>query len=491
MYNSICLGSIAAIVFLSLAAYSQDNTFDNRIIAKDGILSIGNIEVTTGTVSAPQGTFWALTVSDGTDGIIIGDEAIGQMELFVQVVGNRYYSTIRSTTNIPIRIDGRGSQLRLLGGVDVQDGTSVFQGALNVHRSPVRIVWATGSTQGIQLHRTLTDPTGVNIWLASDTQKVHFKNTMPSPGGFVFDPTLSTANNDSLIVYAQDVTIAATDTTTLIQYINDTMYSLSWERLVDDASTQTIKEWVQSVSGFIMTNWDVMVDATGTILPIYIENRISDRLNNIGDFVISGTLTSSNIVTNNITSNNITANTGLFVTGTLELASGTVIIGFPTNVADPSIQAQIDFNFAVLVTHDAEITTLQEDVVALQGQTSSVSTQDLVTARITVTSTTNEITETIALEAGKSIISVWYSHVGGFQIDNWVAFSSTGNVFLNDSVHAVEDSMLFHNGDRGTIEVAVAAIVDPVTQAFVADDGGIVENLDSDMHPQLFMRKIK
>jgi len=330
-------------LLLALASTAAAQDFNDRVRARAGVTSDGDIDATGQTIRG-NALLQALEVRQATDGnpVQIGQPGLGQVQIYITNLGDAYEAEIRSTTGIPIRINGGDDQVRIIGGAAITGGTTNVNNLLEVNRSPVRIVWATGAEQGLQLTQSAADTTGLRAYLDTSTRIVHFDNTMSGAGGFAFSPALSNLPGATpmLTIYANSITMAATNSQYLTNYIDDTMYSLAWDRLLNEASTTTIAEYVLDASAWIMTHFESMKNATGTSLPDYIDSRIASYLLSATEIILPGTLTvgglnvtSASISTLNVL-NNITMN------GTVTWASGTTFINPPTQTVDLTLVNQ-------------------------------------------------------------------------------------------------------------------------------------------------------
>ncbi|MEW6234756.1 MAG: hypothetical protein AB1656_05155 [Candidatus Omnitrophota bacterium] len=332
------LASFAALILsISLAANAQQNDWTQRIRARAGLTSNGDIDATGQTIRG-NGLLQALEVRQATDGnpVTIGQPGLGQIQIYITRVGEAYEAEIRSTTNIPLRLNGGSDQVKLLGGAAITGGTTNVNGYFEVNQSPVRIVAATGTDQGLQMSASASNEKGLRVYLDTAAKTINFDNTLTGAAGFAFSPALSNLPGASgaFAVYANNITIAATNTTYLLNYINSTMYSLAWDRLLNEASTTTIADYVLNVSQWIMTHFEHITNSTGTTIPDYIDNRIASYLASATALVLPGTLTVGALQGTKIVGDSIHATGGLFASGTVTFAPGTTFINPPTQTVD-------------------------------------------------------------------------------------------------------------------------------------------------------------
>lgn len=371
----------ALLLLVCVSGYAQvQNTLEDQLYTKKGIVSDENITASSSTMSANTGLFYNLNIRGATEGApaLIGDPNLFQVQIFVQQVGSSYYGVIKSTTGIPLKFDSVDKQLQLVSGADITGGTTRIDQHFEVTSSPVRIVAALTSSQALQLTRSATDTTGGKIYYNPVTQRVYFLNDDPGGNGFTFDPPLTNDAGESITIYANDIVMDSTDSRLLTTHIIDTANSISWDNLLDSASAVTIIEYVSTASDWILNHFDLMKDATGTLLPTFIEDRITSRLNSISDLTISGTFTAQNLIANtSLKSSSQTFNTQTYFNGEIVFGSGATVIGLPTQQVDTaSLQTQIDNNTSLILQNVSDISDLESRVTALENAATGGDTAD-------------------------------------------------------------------------------------------------------------------
>lgn len=362
----------AILLMVSINAFAQvRNSFDNQIRAREGMTSDANITASSSTMSANTGLFYNLNIRGATEGApaLIGDPSLFQIKIFVQQVGSNYYGKIQSATGIPLIFSSFNKQVQIGSGADITGGTTRIDSHFEVTNSPVRIVASLNATQALQLTRSATDTTGGKIYYNPTTQRVTFLNDDASGNGFTFDPPLTNDAGESITIYANDIVMDSTDDRLLTTHIIDTANSISWDNLLDSASATTIVEYVSTASDWILNHFDLIKDATGDLLPAFIEDRITSRLNSISDLTISGTFTAQNVIANtSLKSSSQTFNTQTYLNGEIVFGSAAVVIGLPTQQVDTaSLQTQIDNNVALILQNVADISSLESRVTALEN----------------------------------------------------------------------------------------------------------------------------
>ncbi len=358
--------------FATATAMSAENMLDTVVRFRDAIYADSAANV-SGTLRAANGILYGLEVRNASgqqNAATFGEPGLGRVFIYVQQVGSEYFSTIKSSTNVPLVIDGAGRAVNIYSGLNVASGTTAFGATTEVLHSPMRIVGATDSRSGLHLARSATDTTGLKIHVDAESKNIVLTNDQPGASHFVFDPPLTNltypGDATSMIVYADRIQASATDPTILTTYIVNTMYDMAWDQLLDSASAYTIIEYVSNVSNWITTHAELIFDSTGTSIPNYIEDRITSRLVSLASLMISGTGTFENIVANNsISAASITSTTYTYLGGTVIFASAATIIGYPTYDMDVS---DLDTR---IITNYGMILSLMDDVDGLES-TSSV-----------------------------------------------------------------------------------------------------------------------
>ena len=240
---------------------STANTFESPINANAGITSGGNIAAPTSTISSRTAIFAGLSITSGTTGATIGDDINGKLYLLVEPNPSLgiYKTVIRSTTSIPIRLDGINKPIEMVGGGHIQSGTFSVPSLLEIRDGALNIYGATTTANSLNLHVSQADQTGLRVHVDADRQKIYFKNSLSAAAGWIFDPTLTNLNDDSIVIYADSITMAPTDTTTLREHIETVSESVAWDQLLDTSGTTTIKTWVADATNAIQQHFSILL----------------------------------------------------------------------------------------------------------------------------------------------------------------------------------------------------------------------------------------
>lgn len=348
IYIAVLLVGCAAVV-----AGAEQNVFNSQIDARAGMRAGGDINVPTATIYGKKGILYALEVRQATEpgAVKIGEPGVGELQIYVQRFEGEtqsYAVVIESSTSLPLILNGFNEQVRIIGGAEIRGGTTHADQLLEVTNGPIRIIGATDSLQAYQLVRSATDSTGMKAYIDPVSRTINLVNDQG--GGWYFDPALSNSGaSPALTVYANSIVMDSTDPTTLVNYINTTMYNLSWDRLLNSASATTIIGYVSAATTWVMNHFEQVYDSTGERAIDYIERRITERMLGIENLTVTGALYATYIDSISMTVNNLYASDGLYATGTIQFGTPSTFIGFPTQEIDlEPIQAQIDVQNAVL-----------------------------------------------------------------------------------------------------------------------------------------------
>ena len=356
-YISRTLALVLGAALISAGAWGQNNVFDRQIEAGAGIHSKADIDIPTASVNAAAALLYALEVRNASPGNEVKIGANGQLlKLSIQWINSSYYAGVIETgTNVPIRLNAINVPVEIIGGAHVTGGSTSITAPLDIRGGPIRVLSATTPDTGLHLPRSASDSTGLVIYTDPVTGKGVFYNSLTGAAGFKFIPGLSNLVND-ITVYANHITMDSTDPMTLRQYIIDTARSIAWNELLDSASAQTVIEYVSSASDWIINHFDLIRNATGDLLPDFIEARITARLCSIQNLTIGGMITAASASIGAITANAVSINSILQVTGTMYWAPGTAFINQPTyDFSAEVLQVQIDANAALIVQLFADL----------------------------------------------------------------------------------------------------------------------------------------